>query len=184
MNAQRAEELGSFGAANGMAFAEAAPPGVVDNRFYLFTVGHHDVVGWVEGYLEGAWQGVPVRLFDFAYEDVGGTEAAGESASWLTRTTSTTAMMEIPANLPYVYVDRKDWTTRIADDIDRIDHLHHDHLEVMCAADRVRPRASRRSVASAAGRREVLPRPHPLGRPGRVRMGSRVRSRVHVSGSA
>ena len=38
------------------------------------------------------------------------------------------------AQLPYVYIEKKDRATRFADDLDRVDHLHHDHLEAECGA--------------------------------------------------
>ncbi len=36
----------------------------MDPGFFLFGVGHDEVVAWAENALEGVWKGCPIREFD------------------------------------------------------------------------------------------------------------------------
>jgi len=134
MSDQRAAELRGWAGDHGFDFHEDVPESLLDTGFYLFTLGqdHEVVVG--SNLLTGAWQGMRVRVFDVSFPEVAGVEALGVSGYWIEHDTTTTAMVEVPAELPYVYVEKKGLLTRAADDLDRVDRLHHDHLEVTCGA--------------------------------------------------
>ena len=134
MSDQRAAELKGWADGHGFEFSAAVPESLLDTGFYLFTLGQdHEVVAG-SNLLTGAWQGMQARVFDVSFPELAGAAALGVSGYWIEHDTSTAAMVEVPADLPYVYVEKKGLLTRAADDLDRIDRLHHDHLEVTCGA--------------------------------------------------
>ncbi len=128
----RAEELEAFAREHGLTYAPDLPEEELDPGFFLFSLDQGQVVGSAEHCLEGIWESVRMRAFDFDLAEVSGLQALGVAAFWTDHTTATVAEVEIDpgVDLPYVYVDPKDLLTRLADDLDRIDRLHHDRLQV------------------------------------------------------
>jgi hypothetical protein len=77
---------------------------------------------------------MPVDVFDVSVPTASGFQALGLTNYWTENEVITTAMAGTGADLPYVYVEKKGRLTRVADDMDAIDRLHHDHLETECGA--------------------------------------------------
>ena len=125
----RRQELRRFAEGHGLAFSPEIPEGILDPRFYLFSLNMGEVIGWGANYMTGGWKGASVSGFDYAYEEmeevspVPGVIAYRDFADPIS-----VAMVELDADLAYMYVERKDLLTRVADDLDRLDHMHHDHL--------------------------------------------------------
>jgi len=119
---------------HGFAYEPDVPESMLHERFYLFTLGEDHPVVTGTNLLTGSWNGMPVSVFDVVVPQMVGASAGGVGGYWLERDTITVAVGSVPADLPYVYVEKKGLLTRAADDLDRIDRLHHDHLEVTCGA--------------------------------------------------
>ena len=131
---KRAEEMRAWAAAHGFGYEEVVPDELLTLPFYLFTMNTGTLVASGDNLLTGEWKGMPVDLFDVTVAVPDDVNVGGVSQYWVEHELITTAMAGTGADLPYVYIDKKDVTTRLADDLDRIDHLHHDHLEVECGA--------------------------------------------------
>jgi hypothetical protein len=134
MTEDRAAEMRGWAEAHGFEYEADVPDELLALPFYLFTLGLDLEVAVGENLLSGDWEGMPVDLFDVSVAVPEGVQALGVSAYWTENEVITTAMAGTGAELPYVYVEKKGLLTRLADDLDRVDHLHHDHLEVTCGA--------------------------------------------------
>jgi hypothetical protein len=119
---------------HGFAYQPDVPDAMVHERFYLFTLGEDHPVVTGSNLLTGSWNGMPVSAFDVLVPQMVGASGAGVSTYWVESDTITVAVVGVDADLPYAYVEKKGLLTRAADDLDRIDRLHHDHLEVTCGA--------------------------------------------------
>jgi len=134
MSDERASEAQRWADVHGFRYGADVPDSMLHERFYLFTLGEDHAVVTGSNLLTGSWNGMPVNAFDVVVPQMVGASAAGVSGYWLESDTITVAMVSVTADLPYVYVEKKGLLTRAADDLDRIDHIHHDHLEVTCGA--------------------------------------------------
>jgi len=130
----RAAEMELWADTHFFRYEEVVPDEILALPFYLFTVGTGSVVATGDNLLTGTWRGMPVDVFDATVAVPMGANAVSIYSYWIEHAFITTAMAGTGADLPYVYIEKKDLVTRLADDLDRIDHLHHDHLEVMCGA--------------------------------------------------
>ena len=130
----RAAEMRAWAGAQGFQYEDAVAEELLALPFYLFTLNTGEVVAEGENLLTGDWNGMPVDVFDVTVSVPDGVNVAGVVEYWTEHELITTAMAGTGADLPYVYIDKKDVVTRLADDLDRIDRLHHDHLEVECGA--------------------------------------------------
>jgi len=130
----RASEMRAWAEAHGFRYEEVVPDELLSLPFYLFTMNTGNVVASGDNLLTGEWEDMPVDVFDATVAVPDGTNIGGFVDYWIEHELITTAMAGTGANLRYVYIDKKDLTTRLADDLDKIDHLHHDHLEVECGA--------------------------------------------------
>ncbi len=131
---ERAAEMRAWAQDHGFQYEEAVPDELLSLPFYLFTMGTGEVVASGDNLLTGDWDGMPVDVFDTTVAVPDGVNVVGVVEYWMEHELITTAMAGTGADLPYVYIDKKDVTTRLADDLDKIDRLHHDHLEVECGA--------------------------------------------------
>ena len=135
MSEDRSRHIERFAAENGLGYVQDVPEGIVDAGFFLFSLDTGGVIGVATDMVDGAWRGTPVRAFDFtlpereAISPLPGVDLFHEHIAAIS-----VAMVEFDADLPYVYVEKKDLLVRVADWLDRVDHLHHDHLEVECGA--------------------------------------------------
>jgi len=134
MTDERAEDIRRWAIGHGFTYEPEVPDSMLHERFYLFTLGEDRVVVTGSNLLRGSWNGMPVDAFDVVVPQMVGASGGGVSGYWLESDTITVAMVSVPADLPYAYVEKKGLLTRAADDLDRIDRLHHDHLEVTCGA--------------------------------------------------
>ncbi|HXY72828.1 MAG TPA: hypothetical protein VEM41_09805 [Actinomycetota bacterium] len=116
------------------AYQADVPDSMLHERFYLYTLGEDHPVVTGTNLLTGSWNGTDLSVFDVLVPQMVGASGAGVSIDWIERDDITVAMVRLDADLPYVYVEKKGLLTRAADDLDRIDRLHHDHLEVTCGA--------------------------------------------------
>jgi len=134
MSKERADDIRRWAGEHGLAYEPEVPDSMLHERFYLFTLGEDRVVVTGSNLLTGSWDGMPVSAFDVVVPQMVGASGGGVGGYWLERDTITVAMVPVAADLPYTYVEKKGLLTRAADDLDRIDRLHHDHLEVTCGA--------------------------------------------------
>ena len=134
MTEDRAAEMRAWAEANGFQYEADVSEGLLTLPFYLFTLGQDGPVVTGENLLTGEWQSMPVDVFDVNVPVADGVQILGITKYWTENEVITTAMAGTGAELPYVYVEKKDGATRFADDLDRVDHLHHDHGEVECGA--------------------------------------------------
>jgi hypothetical protein len=134
MTEDRAAEVRAWAEANGFQYEAVVPDELLALPFYLFTLGQDETVVTGENLLSGEWQGMPVDVFDVSVPTESGFQALGFTNYWTENELITTAMAGTGADLPYVYVEKKGFLTRVADDMDAIDRLHHDHLEAECGA--------------------------------------------------
>ena len=134
MSRARADDIRRWAGEHDFAYETDVPESMLHERFYLFTLGQDHPVVTGTNLLTGSWHGMPVSAFDVVVPQMVGAEELGLSLFWLESDTITVAMAQVPADLPYTYVEKKGLLTRAADDLDRIDRLHHDHLEVSCGA--------------------------------------------------
>jgi hypothetical protein len=134
MTEDRAAEMRAWAEANGFTYEADVPEELLSLPFYLFTLGQDEEVATGDHLLTGNWQGMPVDVFDVSVPTSSGFQALGLTNYWTENEVITTAMAGTGADLPYVYVEKKGFLTRAADDMDAIDRLHHDHLEVECGA--------------------------------------------------
>jgi hypothetical protein len=131
---KRAAEMRAWADAHGFQYEEVVPDELLALPFYLFTMDTGDVVASGDNLLTGDWQGMPVDVFDVSVAVPDTAQALGLSPSWIEEETITTAIAGTGADLPYVSIEKKGLLTRLADGLDRVDRLHHDHLEVECNA--------------------------------------------------
>jgi hypothetical protein len=134
MTEDRAAEMRAWAEANGFQYEPDVSEDLLTLPFYLFTLGQDGPVVTGENLLTGEWQSMPVDVFDVNVPVADGVQILGITKYWTENEVITTAMAGTGAELPYVYVEKKDGATRFADDLDRVDHLHHDHDEVECGA--------------------------------------------------
>jgi hypothetical protein len=134
MTEDRAAEMRTWAEAHGFEYGADVPEEILSLPFYLFTLGQDGPVVTGEHMLTGDWNGMPVDLFDVNVPVADGVQILGITQYWTENEVITTAMAGTGARLPYVYIEKKDRATRFADDLDRVDHLHHDHDEVECGA--------------------------------------------------
>jgi hypothetical protein len=131
---ERAAEMRAWAQAHGFQYEQAVPDELLALPFYLFTLGTDEVVASGDNLLTGEWDGMPVDVFDTTVAVPDGVNVAGVVEYWMEHELITTAIAGTGADLPYVYIDKKNVATRLADDLDKVDRLHHDHLEVECGA--------------------------------------------------
>jgi hypothetical protein len=131
---ERAAEMRAWAQAHGFQYEQAVPDELLALPFYLFTMGTDEVVASGDNLLTGEWDGMPVDVFDTTVAVPDGVNVAGVVEYWMEHELITTAIAGTGADLPYVYIDKKNVATRLADDLDKVDRLHHDHLEVECGA--------------------------------------------------
>ena len=134
MTEDRAAEMRAWAEANGFQYEADVSDDLLTLPFYLFTLGQDEPVVTGENLLTGDWQGMPVDVFDVNVPVADGVQILGITQYWTENEVITTAMAGTGAQLPYVYIEKKGRGTRFADDLDRVDHLHHDHAEVECGA--------------------------------------------------
>jgi len=134
MTEDRAAEMRAWAEANGFTYEADVPDELLALPFYLFYFGSDEPVASGNNLLTGDWQGMPVDVFDTSILVPDGFQFMGVSDYWTENELITTAMAGTGADLPYVYVEKKGFLTRAADDMDAIDRLHHDHLEAECGA--------------------------------------------------
>lgn len=127
MTEDRSRAIEEFARSEGLTYSEVVPDGVVDARFYLFSLDTGGVIGVATDMIEGDWKGAPVRAFDFTLPE---KEAMATDVGWSRLADVSVAMVEVDADLPYAYVEKTDFLSRVADELQRITHLHTDHLEV------------------------------------------------------
>lgn len=127
MTEDRSRAIEEFARSEGLAYSEVVPDGVVDARFYLFSLDTGGVIGVATDMVEGEWKGAPARAFDFTIPE---KEEMATDVEWSRLADVSVAMVEIDADLPYAYVEKTDFLSRVADELQRITHLHTDHLEV------------------------------------------------------
>lgn len=134
MSEVRADDIRRWATEHGFTYQPEVPDSMLHERFYLFTLGEDHPVVSGSNLLTGSWNGTAVSVFDVVVPQMVGASGGGVAAYWLESDTISVALVSVPADLPYVYVEKKGLLTRAADDLDRIDRLHHDHLEVTCGA--------------------------------------------------
>lgn len=76
---KRREAFAAFAARNGFAYHRQDPFGLLDEPFRLFSKG--DGRG-IENVLDGRWQDVPVRAFDYWYYEESSTSKGGRTKSY------------------------------------------------------------------------------------------------------
>ena len=134
MTEDRAAEMRTWAEANGFTYEADVAEELLSLPFYLFYQGGDEVSASGSNLLTGDWQGMPVDVFDVSVDVEDSLQVLGVSQYWTENEVITTAMAGTGADLPYVYVEKKGFLTRAADDMDAIDRLHHDHLEAECGA--------------------------------------------------
>lgn len=130
MTEDRSHAIAAFAAERGLRYVQVVPDGVIDAGFYLFSLDTGGVVGAATDMVEGDWHGTPVRAFDFSVPELEGVT----DLAWRRIAAVSVAMVEFDADLPYVYVEKKDLLERVAGWLHHVDGLHLDHLEVECGA--------------------------------------------------
>jgi len=136
---ERRYGLEAFAARHGLEFAPDLVEDLLDRRFYLASLWSDKVYGYGWNVMGGYWDGVPLLEMDysaptgaaFSGPNFGGTPTAGPF-----RGEYSVVKVPVPASFPPLYVLQKDWVTLLADEIDHLDHLHHERLEIM-TGDRV-----------------------------------------------
>jgi hypothetical protein len=106
---QRREAFATFAAQHGFVYHQQDPFGLLDEPFRLFSKG--DGRG-IENVLDGLWQDVPVRAFDYWYYEESSSSKGGRSKSYYR---FDCVIAPIDAACSPLTIDRENLFTRLAD---------------------------------------------------------------------
>jgi hypothetical protein len=107
---KRRDELAAIAKTLGLSYSEEDTTGTLDLPFGLFSEG--DGRG-TENVLEGTWQGVPLREFDYWYY-VTTTDAQGHTSRSYSRFSCAVSRLDAVA-FPHISIARENLLTRFAD---------------------------------------------------------------------
>src|SRR5438876_10026924 len=106
---KRREGLARTASSLGLTYEQQDPYGLVDLPFELLSRG--DGQG-TENVLDGTWQDIPLKEFDYWYYTESSNGKGGSSRSYHYFSCAAT---EIPVNCAHVSISRESWLTRLGD---------------------------------------------------------------------